>query len=630
MKNKRIRPWIVAVAICGILALVLIAFVFFISGGTGFGTVFIRFFLTAALRLGIIGVILAIAIVLIRKYKVGGKAPAWVIAAVICTIFPLVLIDFVLFTFRGTDLGTALIGLLLFVAALAIIGVITTVIVKRKRQVKAETLTVQKKRNYAVAAFICFILAFVLPSVFPMMILLGFPALLITSIVLVIIAIMKRESRGEGLAIGAFYLSSFAFVHIIYFFYFLLSGLLFSKKPDFIGGMVLLNLPFISLPLGIIAILLAIAAIRIREHQLKYRTLAIMAILIVILEIVPGLWSFEPEWREQTRKASCGPFVYSFDGTEFVLDSEPYAGAILIERTGYSELNRLAVVDGRYQLKITNELNETQYTDELKLLVVEHPVGTDIVSDVTGRIHTIASPVAPIFASEPPGTDILGLVSEKDNRFWEGGISDKSFRIGFGECKEVILEFPKPQYAKRAKLVMNVSNTLWSSSVASEFLQSFGNSYPAMSAVRSWARKGFIRFEVQAWEKGKWTTKGWIRGASPHLPKDQVLVLDVSPIAGESLKLRLTPAAGFWRINSAIVDYGDDVPMKATELEAVEAVNHKGQDIRQVLRADDDNFYVTQNGDHAIITFDEPPPVPNMARSFVLKATGYYKIQPSD
>jgi hypothetical protein len=151
-----------------------------------------------------------------------------------------------------------------------------------------------------------------------------------------------------------------------------------------------------------------------------------------------------------------------------------------------------------------------------------------------------------------------------------------------------------------------------------------------MSAVRSWARKGFIRFEVQAWENGKWTTKGWIRGASPHLPKDQVLVLDVSAIAGQSLKLRLMPAAGFWRINSTIVDYGDDVPMKAMELEAAEAVNHKGQDIREVIRADDDNFYVTEKSDYAIITFDEPPPVPNMAHSFVLKATGCYKIHASD
>jgi hypothetical protein len=66
------------------------------------------------------------------------------------------------------------------------------------------------------------------------------------------------------------------------------------------------------------------------------------------------------------------------------------------------------------------------------------------------------------------------------------------------------------------------------------------------------------------------------------------------------------------------------------ELEVAEAVNHKGEDIRESLRTDDDNFYVTEKGDYAKITINEPPPVSNMARSFILKAIGYYKIQASN
>jgi hypothetical protein len=177
---------------------------------------------------------------------------------------------------------------------------------------------------------------------------------------------------------------------------------------------------------------------------------------------------------------------------------------------------------------------------------------------------------------------------------------------------------------------MNVCNSVWSSSLANKFLERFGNWYPFMSAVRSRARKGFIRFEVQAWENGKWTTKGWIRGASPYLPRDQIEILDVSNIKEERLKLRLTLASGFWRINSAIVDYSEDVPIEIRELEASEAVNHRGEDIRKKLRADDDIFYVTEKGDYSMITFNEPPPVSNMARSFILKARGYYKIHASD
>jgi len=140
------------------------------------------------------------------------------------------------------------------------------------------------------------------------MILYGCPALVIAGIVLLIIAIVKRESRGEGLAIAAFFFSSFPLVHIAYFSFVLLYGLLFSGRelnPLFFWFLVFL--PFVTLPLGIIAISLAIAAIvaipqeqyvsiwdraennlpnTSRERRLRYRKLAVFAIVVGILEIV--------------------------------------------------------------------------------------------------------------------------------------------------------------------------------------------------------------------------------------------------------------------------------------------------------------------------------------------------------
>ncbi|MBM3236819.1 hypothetical protein FJZ31_11060 [Candidatus Poribacteria bacterium] len=332
-----------------------------------------------------------------------------------------------------------------------------------------------------------------------------------------------------------------------------------------------------------------------------------------------------------TLPEACGPFVYSFDGKEFVLDSEPYGGAILKERTGYAKLNYLVPVDRKYQLRMTNELNETQYTDELKLLVIEHPVGIDIVPDVTGEIHAITSPVAPVAAHELPERDILHLVKMKDDQLWgDEPFYENPYDERANARKELILEFPKPKNAKTARLVMNVCNTLYSTYKAREFLDHFGDLYPIMGFVRSFARKGFVRFDVEVWEDGRWKNKGCIRGASPYLPRDQIAILNVSKIKGDSLKLRLNLVDGFWRINSAIVDYSEDVSIRVREIEVAEAVNQKGEDIREAMRADDDNFYVTEKGDYAKITFNEPPPVPNMARSFILKARGYYKIHTSD
>lgn len=496
-------------------------------------------------------------------------------------------------------------------------------------------------RGLTIAAFICTVLTFLVPlsllfllppiedprskyssSIDTLIVLIPL-VLMATGILLIIVAIRLRESRGDGLAMGAFYCSSFPLIYIICFCYFFLS----EKAPRF--SMLLLDFPLIfALPFGIIALILAIIALIGRE--LGEKKLAVVAVVISALGLVFCLLFFHPAVKKKTEADSCGPYIYSFDGKDYMLDSEPYAGAILIEQTRYSELNHLVSVNGRYHLKMTNELDEIQYTDGIQLIIVGHPIGTDVVVDVTGLIHTVSSPFSPSRACELPGTDILALLGEKDGLFWESGQSSGSLENILGRCKEIILEFPKPQNAKKAKLVMNVSNTLLSSSMAARFLEVFGNCYPVMYAARSWAREGLIRFEVQAWENDKWITKGWTRGASPHLPKDVVSVLDVSAITGQYLKIRLLPATGFWRIDSAVIDYSDDVPISITTLEIAEAINHNGQDIKKPLKDNDNSFYVSKKGDYAVITFAEPPLVSKMARSFILKASGYYTFHTTD
>ena len=123
---------------------------------------------------------------------------------------------------------------------------------------------------------------------------------------------------------------------------------------------------------------------------------------------------------------SCGPSVYSFDGRGFVLDCEPYAGAIAEKRAGYSRLNHLRPVGHACRLKMVNDLDETQYTDELRLLVVDHPLNTEVVPDASGHIHTIASPIRPTAARELPGTDVLDLIGAEGDRCWESALSHES------------------------------------------------------------------------------------------------------------------------------------------------------------------------------------------------------------
>ncbi len=88
---------------------------------------------------------------------------------------------------------------------------------------------------------------------------------------------------------------------------------------------------------------------------------------MIALVLRPQDWF---SFKHSSDEESC-PFVYSFDGEEYVLDSEPCGVAVSegLKRPDWVELSSLKEVDGKSRVLLTNELGETQYTDELNRLV---------------------------------------------------------------------------------------------------------------------------------------------------------------------------------------------------------------------------------------------------------------------
>ena len=174
-------------------------------------------------------------------------------------------------------------------------------------------------------------------------------------------------------------------------------------------------------------------------------------------------------------KESC-PFVYSWDGSRFVFDAEPFGGAICegLKRTELCALDYLAEAGGTYRLLVTNEVNETQYTDQLKLIVVDHPQGTIAVPEFAGGIHAIPAPVSPSRADDRGGRDLMPLIGEKDWKFWQTRESDLEKAAGEGWRDELVFEFPKPAETKTARLIFNGCSTLWGSQMIKKVLENCG------------------------------------------------------------------------------------------------------------------------------------------------------------
>jgi VCBS repeat protein/tetratricopeptide repeat protein/ASPIC/UnbV protein len=150
--------------------------------------------------------------------------------------------------------------------------------------------------------------------------------------------------------------------------------------------------------------------------------------------------------EQQVLKGSC-PFLYAWDGEAFrfvtdamwrsalgmplgimaggtdVASAPPHASREYMRVPGRA----LAPRDGRYVLQLTEELWETGYLDDVKLVAVDHPDSMDVYVDegfvppTAGlaelRIYSVSHPRAPVAATDEHGTDWLPTLRGRDDRY---------------------------------------------------------------------------------------------------------------------------------------------------------------------------------------------------------------------
>lgn len=134
----------------------------------------------------------------------------------------------------------------------------------------------------------------------------------------------------------------------------------------------------------------------------------------------------------QILNGSC-PYIYTWNGERFEFFSDClWAAPIgLVQATGDMAPTReweylmipgeqLKPRDGRYVLRLTEELWEAAYFDEVKLMAVDHPVDVSIFTNekvgspemAAHRIHTVQNARLPVSAVDETGRDLLpGLKS---------------------------------------------------------------------------------------------------------------------------------------------------------------------------------------------------------------------------
>lgn len=149
------------------------------------------------------------------------------------------------------------------------------------------------------------------------------------------------------------------------------------------------------------------------------------------------LLSNETVQARQRLKGSC-PWLFAFDGegmafvTDFLwrsplglrINAQETAGVMMTEDWVKVEGSELKAKDGAYDLRITAELWETHFFDHVSLMVVDHPVGTEIFVDERFAFPPPAlkvqatAPAIPVSrVTDDRGRDVTAVVAEEDSRY---------------------------------------------------------------------------------------------------------------------------------------------------------------------------------------------------------------------
>jgi hypothetical protein len=337
-------------------------------------------------------------------------------------------------------------------------------------------------------------------------------------------------------------------------------------------------------------------------------------------------------------KESC-PFVYSWDGARYVFDAEPYGGAITrgLERDDYAELEHLREQDGQYRLLLTNEVDETQFTNFMELWVVDHAPGLRVVSDENGGLQGFERIEPPGEAEDRYGNDLSPWLRSTDRRVWE----PEAVAGPGGDLRQTItLTLPKPESAVQANLIANVATGLWGSYMIKQLVELHGRDTAgwlasldqdpaAVRAVHAWGeREGTYRLPIEVEESEGWVVRATLPPGGPLLAEDRLITLDVSHTArANQLRLRLRPTVGFWAFNSLAVAYGKGQTVPIVRVAPKSARTPSGSDILADLSAIDNRYYsMPSNADRAEILFPAPPMKPGSERTVFLHSRGWYQL----
>jgi len=370
---------------------------------------------------------------------------------------------------------------------------------------------------------------------------------------------------------------------------------------------------------------------------------------------------------ELDRKPSSCPYLYVWNGERFVFVTDFMGGGEMghldapgifnmPDPTEYVRIPRdlLREHDRRYELRVTNELEEALFVDRLQLISVAHPEGVEVYPNegLTDppqpfKIYSTRDAHPPLTAVDEHGHDVLSRIARLD-REYPDDFKLKPIR-GYADDHELTLKLDAGTPARVKLLLTGWTDYAWSSD----------------NLAASQSGKSLTLPAIQVKDKqDRWRTV--IENIGIPVGRPQTVVADLTgKFLSESREVRIvTNMRIYW--DQILVDTSaGNFPMQLMRLDpSVASLRWRGfslehspdgrqpltydykqvsftspwkvmtgrytreGDVRELLHTADDMFVISRPGDELSLSFaaDKLPPLPRgWTRTFLLYADGFSK-----
>ncbi len=178
-------------------------------------------------------------------------------------------------------------------------------------------------------------------------------------------------------------------------------------------------------------------------------------------------------YQEAQRLSGSCPMIYTWNGDEFEFITDVLGVAPLGASAGdgeyfpvdHDEIVRIAGEslverDGRYEIRVVEELREVAYLDEIRLIAVDHPSDVEVLTNdkfkgppfPEFRLFGVEDPIRPTAARDHHGRDVLERLLARDRTYPDGFDRDYA---GVAERHHLELDFGAAAPGGRAVLVLS-------------------------------------------------------------------------------------------------------------------------------------------------------------------------------